>query len=118
MFIYDELNVREMTTMDPNLKTSMKINMTHRAIEFLEKANQHELYIENIDVAQCCIPLASPPIVRKGSPRKSEDFLVFEVEAMTVYYDRNLRLKTEITIDARGLWITKGLYISDWVIKY
>ena len=104
--------------MDLNLKPNMTINITRKAMEFLEKANKHELYIENIDVAQCCIPLASPPMVRKGSPRKPEDFLMFDVDGTAVYYDRNLRLKTEITVDAQGLWITRGLFISDWVIKY
>jgi len=108
----------EMNAMDVNLETSMKIKITQKAIEFLQKSNKHELYIENIDVAQCCIPLASPPMVRRGSPRKPEDFLVFDVNGTTVYYDRNLRLKTEITVDAQGLWISRGLFISDWVIKY
>ena len=107
-----------MSAVDLNLITSMKINLTQKAMEFLDKANKHELYIENIDVVQCCIPLASPPIVRKGSPCKPEDFVVFNVDEITVYYDRDLRIKTEITIDAQGLWVSKGLYVSDWVIKY
>lgn len=104
--------------MDLKVPTTMKINITQKAIEFLEKAHQHELYVENIDVAQCCIPLTSPPIVRKGSPLKPEHFSVFDVDGIAVYYDRNLRLKEEITIDVQGLWISRGLFVSDWVIKY
>jgi len=104
--------------MDLNLKTSMKINITQKAIEFLQKANKHEFYIENIVVTQCCIPLATPPTVRKGAPRKPENFHVFDVNGITVYYDRNLINKSEITIDAQGVGFIKGLFVSDWVIKY
>jgi hypothetical protein len=96
----------------------MKINITPKAIEFLQKANKHELYIENLVVTQCCIPLATPPTVRKGSPRKPENFFVYDVDGITVYYDRNLIRKTEITVDAQGLWFSKGLLVTDWVIKY
>jgi len=106
------------SAMDLNLKQNMKINITQKAMESLQKANKHEFYIEHIDVAQCCIPLATPPTVRKGSPRKPEDFFVFDVDGITVYYDRNLIRKKEITVDAQGLWFSKGLVVSDWVIKY
>lgn len=104
--------------MDLNLKTSMKINITQKAMEFLQKANKHEFYLERLVVTQCCIPLATPPAVRKGSPRKPEDFFMFDVEGITVYYDRNLVRKTEITVDVQGLWLSKGLLVTDWVIKY
>ena len=104
--------------MDLNLKTSMKINITQKARESLQKSNKQALYIEHIDVSQCCIPLASPPIVRKGSPRRPENFFVFEVDGITVYYDRDLTRKTEITVDTQGLWFSNGLVVSDWVIKY
>ena len=72
--------------MDLNLKTSMKINITQKAMEFLLKANKHELYIERLVVTQCCIPLATPPTVRKGCPSKPENFYVFDVDGITVYY--------------------------------
>lgn len=104
--------------MDLNLITSMKINITQRAMEFLEKANKHELYIEHMVITQCCIPLATPPTVRKGSPRKPENYYVFNVDGITVYYDRNLITKSEVTIDAQGVGFVKGLFVSDWVIKY
>jgi len=104
--------------MDLKLKSSMKINITQKAMKSLQKSNEHEFYIEHIEVAQCCIPLASLPIVRKGSPHKPENFFVFEVDGITVYYDRNLTKKPEITVDTQGLWFSKGLVVSDWVIRY
>lgn len=106
--------------MDLNLKTnmSMKINITQKAMDFLQKANKQDLYIERLVVTQCCIPLATPPTVRKGSPRKPDDFYAINVDGITVYYDRNLITKSVVTIDAQGVGFIKGLFVSDWVIKY
>lgn len=104
--------------MDLNLKTIIKINITKQAMEFLQKTNKQELYIERLVVTQCCIPIATPPTVRKGAPRKPENFYAFEVDGITVYYDRNLIHKTEITVDAQGAGFSKGLLLTDWVIKY
>ena len=104
--------------MDLNLMARMKINITKKALEFLRKANKQEFYIERLVVTQCCIPISTPPTVRKGDPRKPENFYVFNVDGITVYYDRNLIQKTEITIDAQGTGFTKGLLVTDWVIKY
>lgn len=104
--------------MDLDLITGMKINITQKAIEFLEKAKKQEFYIERLVVTQCCIPLVTPPTVRKGGPRKPENFYVFNVDEITVYYDRNLIQKKEITVDVQSLGFNKGLHITDWVIKY
>lgn len=104
--------------MDLDLITTMKINITRKAMEFLQKANKQEFYIERLVVTQCCIPLATPPTVRKGVPRKPENFYVFNVDGITVYYDRNLINKKEITVDIQGLGFIKGLHITDWIIKY
>lgn len=104
--------------MDLDLITSMKINITQKAMEFLQKANKQEFYIERLVVTQCCIPLATPPTVRKGGPRRPDNFYVFDVDGITVYYDRNLIQKREITIDVQGLGLSKGLHVTDWVIKY
>lgn len=104
--------------MDLNHKTTMKINITQKAMKFLQKAKKNEFYIERLVVTQCCIPLSTPPTVRKGRPRKPEDFHVYAVDEITVYYDRNLINKSELTIDAQRFRFIKGLIVSDWVIKY
>ena len=96
----------------------MQINMTDKALEFLRKTNKNELYIELIEIQQCCIPLVVPPAVRKGPPPKPDMFHKFEVNGITVYYDRRLIVKTEITIDAQGIGFVKGLIVADWEIKY
>ncbi len=106
--------------MDPNLKMSsnMNINITQKAMKFLQKAKKNKLYIKRIVVTQCCIPLSTPPAVRKGSPRKPEDFHEFIFDGITVYYDRDLIPKPELTIDTEGLGLSERLMVSDWVIKY
>lgn len=105
--------------MDPNLiNMNMTINITQKAREFLQKAKKNELYIKRLVVTECCIPLSTPPTVRKGSPRKPENFYEFDVEGITVYYDRDLIRKTELTIDTNGLGWSEQLLVTDWVIKY
>ncbi|KJR44279.1 hypothetical protein UF75_5335 [Desulfosporosinus sp. I2] len=96
----------------------MKINITQKAMNFLQKAGKSELYIELVEVQQCCIPLVVPPSVRKGHPRKPDKFEVYNVDGITVYYDRNLIRKPEVTVDAQGIGFAKGLFVADWVIKY
>lgn len=104
--------------MDLNLNTNMKINITQKALELLQKANEHEFCIERLVVTQCCIPIATPPTVNKGSPRRPDDFHLFNVDGITVYYDRNLIRKTEITVDVQLSGFSKELVVTDWVIKY
>jgi len=96
----------------------MQINMTDKALEFLRKTNTNELYIELIEIQQCCITLVTPPVVRKGAPNKPDMFHKFVVNGITVYYDRRLILKTGITVEAQGISFMKGLIVSDWEIKY
>lgn len=103
--------------MNLNHKT-MKINITQKAMEILQRAKKIELYIERFIVSDCCVPLSTPPSVRKGRPRKPENFYAFDVDGIIVYYDRNLISKSELTIDAQGVGFIKGLIISDWVIRY
>ena len=104
--------------MNLSLVPSMKINITQKALEFLQKAKKSEFYIERLIVTQCCIPLSTPPAVHKGRPRIPENFHVFHVDNITVYYDRNLISKRVLTIDAQRLRFLKGLIVSDWVVKY
>ncbi|MDP4127758.1 MAG: CC/Se motif family (seleno)protein [Bacillota bacterium] len=106
--------------MDLELKANMKmkINITQKAMDYLQKAKKIELYIERFVVTDCCVPLSTPPSVRKGRPRKPEDFYAYNVEGITVYYDRNLINKSALTIDAQGFGFAKGLFVSDWIIKY
>ena len=105
--------------MNLDLKTmKMKINITQKAMEILQKDKKIELYIERFIVSNCCVPLSTPPSVRKGRPRKPENFYAFDVDGIIVYYDRNLISKSELTIDAQGVGFIKGLIISDWVIRY
>ena len=96
----------------------MQINITNRAKEFLRKTKKDDLHIELIEIQQCCIPLSVPPVVRKGRPHKPDMFDKFEVNGITVYYDRRLALKSDITVDAQGIGFFKGLIVADWEIKY
>jgi len=108
--------------LDPNLETKMNMNMniniTQKAIKFLQKVKKNKLYIKRVVVSQCCIPLSTPPTVRKGSPRKLGNFYEFIVEGITIYYDRDLIKKPELTIDTQGLGFSERLIISDWIIRY
>lgn len=104
--------------MELNLMTDIKFNVTQKAKDFLQKAGKTELYVEAVDIQQCCIPLVVPPTVRKGRPYKPEKFDVFDIEGITIYYDRNLIRKPEVTIDAQGIGFAKGLKVSNWEIKY
>ncbi|MDQ7092007.1 CC/Se motif family (seleno)protein [Desulfosporosinus sp. PR] len=92
----------------------MRIKITHKAKEFLQKSGKTELYIERFDDSQCCIPLTISPAVRKGKPPKPEKFNIHTADEFTVYYDRSLACKDELTIDSQGIGIVKGLIISDW----
>lgn len=105
--------------MDLDLKSNMKMKIfiTQKAKEFLQKARKIELYVERLVVSECCVPLSTPPNVRKGRPRKPDDFYAYEVGGITVYYDRNLINKSKLTIDAQGSGFFKELFVSDWVIK-
>ena len=106
--------------MDPNLEKmmTMNINITQKAMNFLQKAKKNKLYIKRVVVTQCCIPLSTPPAVRKGSPRKLENFYEFNVEGITIYYDRDLIRKSELTIDTQKQGFSERLMISDWIIRY
>lgn len=104
--------------MDPDLNRNMKINITQKAMKFLQKAKKSRFYIKRVVVTQCCIPLSTPPTVRKGSPRKLENFHEYNVDGITIYYDRDLIWKPELTIDTQGLGWYERLFVSDWVIKY
>jgi len=108
--------------LDPNLKTSMNknmtINITQKALKFLQKAKKNTLYIKRMVVTQCCIPISTPPTVRKGSPRKPENYHQFNLDGITVYYDRDLIHKPELTIDTDGLGFSERLMVSDWAIRY
>ncbi|AET66405.1 hypothetical protein Desor_0716 [Desulfosporosinus orientis DSM 765] len=105
--------------MDPKpMSIDMTINITQKAREFLQKTKKNKLYIKRMVLTECCIPLSTPPAVRKGSPRKLENFYEFYVEGITVYYDRDLIRKAELTIDTKGFGWSEQLMVTDWVIRY
>lgn len=106
--------------MDHNLKTimNMNINITQKAMKFLQKAKKNKLYIKRVVVTQCCIPISTPPTVRKGSPRKPENFYEHNINGIIVYYDRDLIRKPELTIDTQGQGLFEHLIVIDWVIRY
>lgn len=105
--------------MDPkSMSMNMTIKITQKAREFLQKAKKNKLYIKRMVVTECCIPLSTPPTVHKGSPRKLENYYEFDVEGITVYYDRDLIRKSELTIDTKGLGWSEQLMVTDWVIRY
>lgn len=96
----------------------MKINLTSKAKEFLQKSGKNELYIEAVEIQQCCIPLSAPPSVHKGRPLKPEKFQQFESDGFSVFYDRNLMEKPEIVIGIQGFGFLKTLAVTNWEIRY
>lgn len=99
-------------------KEEMKIILTPRAQEFLQHAGTNAISIEAIEIQQCCIPLTVPPVVRKGSPHKPEKFVLLQSDGYSIYFDKDLRYRPQITIDTKGIGFMKGLQISDWEIRY
>lgn len=97
---------------------AMTFSFTPKAKEFLLQKQPPVLHIEAVEINQCCIPLVTPPQVRRGAPYKPEKFIPIEAEGITIYYDRELPKRPQITIDLQGVGFIKGLKISDWQIRY
>ncbi|MDA8229088.1 MAG: CC/Se motif family (seleno)protein [Desulfitobacterium hafniense] len=104
--------------MDFNLETEMYIIITPKALEFLKRNNTKNLYIQSVNINQCCIPVIAPPEVHKGVPRQPDKFRLKEMDGLTIYYDKGLPLKPKITIDVQGFGFIKALKIIDWEIRF
>jgi len=104
--------------METTAKPSITVNLTQRARDYLAKAGTTELHINAVEIQECCIPLVAPPTVHKGAPLKPERYHRLQVDGYTVYYDRDLIQRPDITIDASGLSFARGLKITDWEIRY
>lgn len=94
-----------------------RVDMTPKAQDYLRRAGVKDLYVEQVFIDQCCIPLVAPPDVRKGIPRKPEQFNPLQFEEFTVYYEKNLLAPPVITIDIQNYGFAKTLVIRDWKIK-
>ncbi|CAA7600991.1 Hypothetical protein DEACI_1644 [Acididesulfobacillus acetoxydans] len=90
---------------------------TPRARTYLEKRGVREIYVEPVNIVECCIPVISPPSVRKGTPPKPENFLVLEADGIRVFYDKDLLRPDTLTIDTQSYGFAKTLVIKDWHIS-
>ncbi len=104
--------------MNQTIHTGVNIVITTRAQEYLKKNNCQVITIEEIDISSCCIPVAAPPDVRKGSPAKPERYILLEKDGLSLYYSKGLPLRDKITIDVQGFGFIKILKIADWVVKF
>ena len=104
--------------METTTTPSIKVTLTPRARDYLAKAGKTELHIDAVEIQECCIPLVAPPVVHKGTPRKPEKYYRLQADGYTIYYDRDLIQRPEITIDASGLGFARTLKITDWEIRY
>ncbi|MHB1654197.1 MAG: CC/Se motif family (seleno)protein [Desulfitobacteriaceae bacterium] len=93
-----------------------KAVLTVKAQEYLNRAGVQNLYVEQVNIQQCCIPLISPPVVRKGIPLKPANFITSEYEGYTIYFAKNLQWPPVFTIDTQNFGIAKTLVIKDWRI--
>lgn len=101
-----------------NLNIKTNIQLTPKAKEFLEKVGERELYIESVDIDHCCMPITAPPIVRKGKPLMPEKFEVIDADGYSVYYDRSLSHRPQVTVDVEGFSFTKRLGVTGWEIRF
>lgn len=108
---------RRVFTMDQIIQTEVNIVITPRTQEYLKKSNCQEIMIDAINVDSCCIPIIAPPEVRKGMPMKPERYRLIEKEGISIYYEKVLPLRPQITIDTQGFGFIKTLRIADWEIK-
>lgn len=104
--------------MDQNIQTEVNIVITPRTQEYLKKSNCQDIMIDAIDISSCCIPVVAPPDVRKGIPTKPERYRLIEKEGISIYYEKVLPLRSQITIDTQGFGFIKMLKIADWEIKF
>lgn len=91
-------------------------SFTTRALTYLHHSGVTDIYVEQVNIQQCCIPLMSPPTVRKGAPLKPEDFLTLEADGIRVFYDKDLQRPDKLTIDTQSYGFAKALVVKDWRI--
>ncbi|HVJ49467.1 CC/Se motif family (seleno)protein [Desulfitobacterium sp.] len=96
---------------------AISFTFTPKAKEYLLQKPPVSVYIEDMTLEACCIPIVSPPQVRRGTPLKPEKFISLEADGITIYYDRFLPKRPEITIELFGVGFLKGLRIADWKIN-
>ncbi|AHF06404.1 CC/Se motif family (seleno)protein [Desulfitobacterium metallireducens] len=106
-----------------NLETQIQhpaisFTFTPEAKEFLLQKQVASVHIESMDLDACCIPIVSPPAVRRGNPLKPENFIPMNAEGITVYYDRYLPKRPEVKIELSGFGLFKGLRVANWEIKF
>lgn len=99
-------------------KPLMSFTFTPEAKEFLNLKQAASVLIESMDLDACCIPVVSPPQVRRGTPLKPENFIPMEAEGITIYYDRYLPKRPEVIIELSGFGVFKGLRVANWEIKF
>lgn len=97
---------------------SINFKFTPEAKEYLQQKESASVHIESQDLDACCIPIVSPPQVRRGVPLKPEKFIPMEAEGITVYYDRCLPKRPQLTIELYGVGFLKGLRVADWEIHF
>lgn len=95
---------------------AISFTFTPKAKEFLQQKQSTSVHIENMCLDACCIPVVSPPQVRRGTPLKPEQFIPMVAEGITIYYDRFLPKRPEITIELFGIGFLKMLRVADWEI--
>jgi hypothetical protein len=104
--------------MDIIVQPEVNIVFTSKVKEYLEKNNIKEITMEAIDISSCCIPVVAPPDVRKGAPREPKQYLLIEKDGVNIYYQRNLPIRPQVTIDIQRFGFIKALKINDWEIKF
>ncbi len=91
-----------------------EVVLTDRAQAYLRRGGVQNLYVEDANVQQCCIPLIAPPVVHKGIPPKPENFIPLEANGWTIYYEKNLLGPKTFTIDIQSYVIAKTLIVKGW----
>lgn len=97
--------------------SAISFSFTPQAKEYILRNQPAIIYIQSTNLDACCVPVVAPPEVRRGTPLKPEKFILIEAEGITIYYDRFLPKRPEITIELYGVGFFKGLRIADWKIR-
>lgn len=94
-----------------------RVELTPKAQEYLRRTGVKELYLEQVNIQQCCVPLISPPEVHKGIPSKAENFVTMTFEEFTIYYERDLKTPPVMIIDIQNFGFLKNLVVKNWRIS-
>ncbi|MEA4901924.1 CC/Se motif family (seleno)protein [Desulfitobacterium sp.] len=99
-------------------KPMISLKFTPEAKDFLFQKKVDSIHIISMDLDACCIPVVSPPAVRRGAPHNSERFITMDADGITVYYDRCLPKRAEIIIELSVVGFFKNLRVANWRIKF